>query len=51
MLDRLAQLPAILTEWIPAWAWALGVVVSVVVSFGGRATDVMDRMQWGKRGS
>lgn len=48
MLERLSTLPGILTEWIPQWAWALGVVVSVVVSFGGRATDVIDRMGWGK---
>jgi hypothetical protein len=49
MLERLSALPAILTDWIPQWAWALGVVVSVVVSFGGRATDVIDRMGWGDK--
>lgn len=49
MLERLSQLPEILTEWIPQWAWALGVVVSVVVSFGGRATDVIERMGVGRK--
>lgn len=50
MLERVLRIPDLLSAYVDPWVWGAVLMLSAVVSFGGRATDVLDRIGW-KRGN
>ena len=48
MIDRAQRMTEVMQNYAPAEVWAGLLVMTAVVSLGGRVTDVLDRFGWRK---
>jgi len=47
IIERSREMFETLTVLVPREVWSTATIISVVVSFGGRVSDVLDRFGWG----